>query len=163
MKQGYTKIGKTVPLLSWDVCRLQDYTPRQLLKEDVLQLEMLARQWQWQHGWNFSQAIQQEHKTILVTDLQQQILFASSALQAMAGYMPWEVVGKSPRIFQGAATNEVSRALIRTALQQQQPFATTLTNYRKGGGTYDCYIEGFPVRNRQGALVNYIAFEQALP
>ncbi|EMR01061.1 PAS domain-containing protein [Cesiribacter andamanensis] len=162
MKQSHSTIGKTAPLLSWDVYALQQYSATHALKEDVRQLEMLARLGGWVHSWNFTQKVVQERKTILVTSLNQQILFASSSLFAMTGYLPQEVLGKSPKIFQGPETSPESKALIRSALQAQQPFAALLTNYQKGGSAYTCQVEGFPVVDHRGALVNYIAFEQAV-
>lgn len=151
-----------MPLLSWDVYCMQTYAQSQLPKEDVLQLEKLALLNKWVNLWNFEQKIAQEHKVVVVTDLEQRILFASSQLLSMTGYTPEEVVGKSPKMFQGERTEREITAYIRNAVAQQQPFSTAITNYQKNGDLYTCHIEGYPVFDLEGKLANYIAFEKAL-
>lgn len=78
----------------------------------------------------------------------------------MNGYLPKEVLGKTPKLFQGPATEPGSRELIRTAIAAIQPFTCTILNYRKDGSLYNCSIEGFPVVNESGKLVHYVAIEE---
>ncbi|AHM61079.1 hypothetical protein D770_14125 [Flammeovirgaceae bacterium 311] len=134
-----------------------------LPREDVRLLEALAMEKGWRHSWNFEEKIFRQKKTILVTDTNQQIVFASNSLYEMAGYFPTEVLGKTPHLFQGPETSTEVKAHIRNAIVQQQPFTGTLTNYKKNKSLYNCSIEGFPVFNKKGELMNYIAFETALP
>jgi PAS domain S-box-containing protein len=161
MKTKKKKQLKTIPLLCWDVYKMQEYM-QSLTREDVRQLDALAAEKGWKHSWNFEEKIFRQKKTILVTDTNQHIIFASNSLYDMAGYSPSEVLGKTPHMFQGSETSIQIKEHIRNAIASQQPFSGTLTNYRKNKESYSCYIEGFPVFNRKGDLTNYIAFETAL-
>ncbi|WP_224995381.1 PAS domain-containing protein [Cesiribacter sp. SM1] len=161
MKTKKSKPLKAIPLLCWDVYKMQEYTMN-LNREDMRQLDALATEKGWKHSWNFEEKLFRQKKTILVTDTRQQIVFASNSLYDMAGYTPAEVLGKTPHLFQGPETSSQVKEHIRNAIAQKQPFSGTLTNYRKNKEPYNCYIEGFPVFNRKGDLMNYIAFETEL-
>jgi hypothetical protein len=79
----------------------------------------------------------------------------------MNGYVEAEVLGKSPKMFQGEATNQITSNEIRKAIVEQQPFEKIVMNYKKNGEVYACLIKGFPVFNTKGDLSHYIAFEKA--
>jgi PAS domain S-box-containing protein len=156
---GYT--GAPAPLLSWDIF-MAGYQRKMKLLDDAKMIHNLSKQSNWKHGWDFRQKLLAQEKVILVTDPSLQIVCASSNLFEMNGYDPHEVVGQKPSMFQGAATTESSRWLIRSAIQSQQPFDTNIINYKKNGTLYDCHIEGYPVFNAQKELVHFIAFENAV-
>ncbi len=99
-------------------------------------------------------------KEILITDQDFNIVFASSGIFNITGYQSNELLGKSPKIFQGLKTNETSRSNIRNAVQNKLPFKEIILNYKKDGSTYKCEIEGFPKFNEKGEFLNYIAFEK---
>ncbi len=103
-----------------------------------------------------------ENKTVVVTDKKLKIIYASSNMFNMNGYMPEEVIGKHPSVFQGEATCETAKSKIRAAIQQSQPFECEIINYRKDGSLYNCWIEGYPVYNTAGELVNFIALENSV-
>jgi PAS domain S-box-containing protein len=131
------------------------------LSDDVALLESLSRKLGWDHELNFSKAIFNESKTILLTDDKFQIMFASSSLYQMNGYMPSEVIGKAPKMFQGRNTSSESLAPIRSGIQKLVPFEAEVINYRKNGTEYNCHIKAYPLFNRQNEIVNFIAFEHA--
>ena len=64
-------------------------------------------------------------------------------------------------MFQGEKTEILERKKIRMAVELQQSFETVITNYRKDGEIYICKIEGYPVFDKVGKLVNFIALESA--
>jgi len=156
---GYT--GAPAPLLSWDIF-MAGYQRKMRLLDDAKTVYDLSKQFHWKHGWDFRQKLLAEEKVILVTDPSLNIVCASNNLSGMTGYEPGEVIGKKPSMFQGPATTEESRQLIRSALQSLQPFDTSIINYKKNGTLYDCHIEGYPVFNAQKELVHFIAFEHAV-
>ena len=65
-------------------------------------------------------------------------------------------------MFQGAETDMTERKKIRNAIDQQRQFESTVVNYRKDGSIYRCHIEGYPIFNKKGNLVNFIAIENAV-
>jgi diguanylate cyclase (GGDEF)-like protein/PAS domain S-box-containing protein len=54
---------------------------------------------------------------LLVTDTDERIVYANPQLLRMTGYSEHELIGSTPRVFQGPETSEESRQQIRDALQ----------------------------------------------
>ena len=152
---GFKSIG---PLTSWDIF-IQGYRHAQQLADDRNALVKLSKESQWNQTFDFRYQLFQLQKTILVTTPTQEIVYASSSLYAMNGYLPAEIIGQTPRIFQGKETREETRAYVRTAIKNIQPFETTITNYRKDGSLYNCHIYSVPLFNRNKQLLHFIAFE----
>lgn len=150
---------KTVPVYSWDfhndfVCAIKKFFA------DLDKLNAIALQNKWaQNNWDLKNSLKEE--VIVVTDVKLKIVFASHNMETMNGYTAEEVLGKSPKIFQGEATNQITSNEIRKAILHQQPFEKTVMNYKKNGEVYVCLIKGFPVFNSKGELRHYIAFEKA--
>jgi len=151
-------IGK-MPLLSWD---LYSVFVRNLIgtQNDFSILSQLSKL----NSWNTSLDLNEELQTndaILVTNANLQIVFASQGIAGMSGYKPVEVVGNSPKMFQGTGTSAEKRAEINQAILLRKPFEATLVNYRKNGEPYDCHIRSFPIFNKKGKLTHFIALEKA--
>ena len=73
--------------------------------------------------------------SILVTDASKagKIIYANKAFEALTGFEPASVTGKTPRILQGPATDKkVLRRLVK-ALKEGRPFEGKAINYRKNG------------------------------
>lgn len=146
------------PLASWDIfisreVTLEFETHRNLLME-------FAQAHDWQLTKTLTKLITPEH-VIVVTDPEIRIVLATPDLYRMNGFRPEEVMGKSPKMFQGEATSRKVTRQIREAIDQRKPFTATLVNYFKDGVAYDCRIKGFPVYNTKGEFVHFIAFEKA--
>jgi PAS domain S-box-containing protein len=139
-----------VPLLSWDI--FYNYN------SEIKSYDFIQKEWKFKE--NFKKIVHSEKREIIITNANQEIVFATSGIYEMNGWNPFEVIGKSPKIFQGKLTSETSRNRIRTAIKNQQPFKEIIVNYRKDESTYLCEIEGRPKFNNKGELVNYIAFER---
>jgi PAS domain S-box-containing protein len=146
------------PLLCWDLF-LEGYYRKLDLAEDTKALGKLASKQRWKHAFDFHEQLFRYDKTVIVTDTALHIVYASSNMYVMNGYHPPEVIGKKPSIFQGPATSADTKEMIRNAIRELRPFEAKLINYRKSGELYDCHIKAFPVFNKPGALVNFIAFE----
>lgn len=138
-----------LPLISWDFFDSKNF---QIGTFNKIQK-------QWKSKISFEDIVYKTKREILVTDLNQQIIFASDGIHAMNGWRSNEIIGKSPKIFQGKLTSIQSKSNIRNAILNKLPFKEIITNYRKNGSTYLCEIEGFPMFNKKGTLVNYVAFE----
>lgn len=138
-----------LPLISWDFFDSKNF---QIVTFNKIQK-------QWKSKISFEDIVYNTKREILVTDLNQQIIFASEGIHAMNGWRSQEIIGKSPKIFQGKLTSIQSKSNIRNAILKKLPFKEIITNYRKNGSTYLCEIEGFPMFNKKGTLVNYVAFE----
>jgi PAS domain S-box-containing protein len=148
-----------VPILSWNFHR--EYLDEvKNIYVDCIKLNLIASNSKWGvKDWDFKNKLKEE--VVIVTDAKLSIVFASHNLTKMNGYKEEEVIGKSPKMFQGYASSLATSSEIRKAIQLQQPFEKTVLNYNKNGETYVCLIKGFPVFNIKGKLSHFIAFEKA--
>jgi hypothetical protein len=150
---------KKMPLISWDL--YGDFL-NQLNKiiSDKHQLELLASLNGWKNDFEFDKVIDID-TVVVVTCPDLKIVFSTKNMVRMNGYLPEEVLGKSPKMFQGVATCQQTSKEIGNAVRNKLPFNKIVTNYCKNGASYKCHIKGFPVFNKSGELTNFIAFEKA--
>lgn len=128
---------------------------------DLYNLKEMAfkNKWKLSSDWDINAPVKEE--VIIVTDAKLTIVFASHNMVKMNGYLVKEVLGKSPKMFQGQVTDRIVSNEINLAIQSQQAFEKTVLNYKKNGEIYACLIKGYPIFNLKGQLSHYIAFEKA--
>lgn len=147
----------SVPIMAWDF----HYEYLNELKNgftDLKRVKELSSQFLWNEENLFiKDRIQKE--VVVVTDTDLKIVFASSGIKKMTGYTESEILGKTPKIFQGSKTSKTVLKEIRKAIDLQIPFEKTVENYKKNGKTYKCKISGSPVFTLKGKLSHFIAFE----
>jgi PAS domain S-box-containing protein len=73
--------------------------------------------------------------SILITDATKagKIIYANKAFKALTGFDPDSVVGKTPRILQGPATDKKVLVRLAKTLQEGRRFEGRAINYRKDG------------------------------
>lgn len=159
-KKFYTKQDFTsLPLESWDLfANAFDALCNNLGELNVLRA--MAHANNWKDSAFIETRLQEEPTVIVVTDAQLQIVHTSKEIYGMTGYRSEEIVGKTPKIFQGEKTCRDTANKIRKAIQEEQMFEATVINYRKDGSTYKCWLQGIPIKNTKGKVVNFIAFEK---
>ncbi|HEU4496932.1 MAG TPA: PAS domain-containing protein [Flavobacterium sp.] len=150
---------KPMPLLSWDFYG-EYFDTLKTAVADASCLTGISRANRWKSHWNYLEELKQD-KTILVTDAKLNIIFASQNIIMMTGYSNDEVVGKNPKMFQGAGTSRQDLLDMRDAIHSRKPFEKVVVNYKKNGEAYDCHIKAFPIFNSKNELVNFVAFETA--
>jgi len=138
------------PLISWDFFTNQN--------QEINHYNAIQKDWKSKE--NFRKKVYSEKREIIITNANQEIVFATQGIHTMNGYRAHEIIGKSPKIFQGQLTSKAVTSKIKAALQNKLPFKEIIINYKKDGTTYLCEIEAFPKFNSKGELVNYIAFER---
>ena len=86
--------------------------------------------------------------SILVTDasVRGKIIYANKAFKNLTGHDPAEVVGKTPRILQGAGTDKKVIARLATALKTGQKFEGKAINYKKDGTPFIMYWKVQPIK-----------------
>ncbi len=89
-----------------------------------------------------------------------QILFVNPAFAAVTGYAPEEVLGRSPRMFQGPETSAQFRADVRAALTRGESFKGETINYRKDGEPYSAELHISPVRDSSGVITRFVAIQR---
>jgi PAS domain S-box-containing protein len=108
-------------------------------------------------GLGFQNKLKDE--VVIVTDAKLEIVFASHNMTKMNGYVEEEVIGRSPKMFQGHSSNVLTSSKIRKAISQQ-PFEQTVVNYNKNGEIYICLIKGFLYLILK-AIIPFYCFEKA--
>lgn len=73
------------------------------------------------------------------------IVYVNDAVQAMTGYRPEEILGQTPRIFQGPDTDKAALGRIRRALERRDSVKEVLVNYCKDGVPFWNEIEISPI------------------
>ncbi|WP_064197441.1 MULTISPECIES: PAS domain-containing protein [Emticicia] len=148
------------PLLSWSIAH--PLLSKQLqIAEDIEQLAQLKKQYQWQIDFDFRNLLI-ENKSLVITNLYQEIIWVSKNFTNLTGYSAEEIVGHKPSMLQGEKTNEKNRKIIREKLTKFENFKSKVLNYRKNGEEYDCQIEIFPIQNRAGDFVHFLAIEKEI-
>ena len=149
----------SLPLMSWDIYGLYfDLLCKN--HDDVIGLLRLSKDNKWAYTPKFNEALLQKEQVVLVTDPQQNIVYATHNIVYMNGYSSNEILGKKPKMFQGQRTSNKTTGDIRRAIEKRIPFEAVILNYRKDGSTYDCWLKGEPIFDTSGELVNFIAYEK---
>ncbi|WP_298903397.1 PAS domain-containing protein [uncultured Psychroserpens sp.] len=148
-----------LPLMSWDIF---SETRRRELEEaqrsqDILKVRSLAKRFGWENDMS-SIFEQQQFEAILITDINQNIIWVNQGFTTMTGYSKNEVLDKTPRLLQGIGTSNTSRNHIRTKLDEDVHFTEVIVNYRKNKTAYRCEVKIFPLRNNK--TTHFIALER---
>lgn len=140
-------------------------TQQQQQASDVILLDQLY------HLFNWSLTIQQLNYyyralnngyTIIITDLQKKILWASQSFVALTGYQIEEVMGQHAGLLQGPGTSQATVRHIEEQLTLAQPIKVELLNYTKNKESYICHMQIDPLYNCQGLLTHFSAIECAV-
>ncbi|UZO80427.1 PAS domain-containing protein [Aquimarina sp. ERC-38] len=153
-----SSFNSILPLNSWEF--YSEYFESVInFKNDIDQLNKISVKWNFNEDYVKEMVV--NHKVVVVTTPTLEIVYASHNIKRMNGYIPQEVIGKSPKMFQGRDTCKLTTTKVGKAVKEALPFEVSVLNYRKDNSTYICKIQGFPVFSTNGKLVNYIAFEEA--
>jgi diguanylate cyclase (GGDEF)-like protein/PAS domain S-box-containing protein len=89
------------------------------------------------------------------------IIFANRRLAAYNGYSRDEILGRSPRIFQGPDTDPQQLRRFRQGLQRWQPdLSIEILNYGKDGRPHWAEISAAPMADEQGDYQCWIAVQR---
>ena len=86
--------------------------------------------------------------SILITDAtaKGKVIYANKAFKKLTGHEPSEVIGKSPRILQGAGTDKKVIARLAVALKSGKKFEGKAINYKKDGTPFIMYWRVLPIK-----------------
>jgi len=73
------------------------------------------------------------------------IIYVNEGVERMTGYRPEEVLGNTPRMFQGPETDPKALDRIRKALEAREPVKEMLVNYCKDGEPFWNEVEIVPI------------------
>lgn len=150
--------SRSAPLLCWDIAHPM-LPKRNLVANDIEQIERLQNTHHWRHELNFKRLLTSNH-TLIITDVAREIIWTSSDFYQMTGYTLAEAIGKKPAFLQGEKTTERSKQLIREKLGQFEKVTARLINYRKDGEVYGCNITIHPLKNAKDEVTHFVAVEK---
>jgi PAS domain S-box-containing protein len=88
------------------------------------------------------------------------IIYANQAQAGMTGYTIEEMIGHTPRIFQGPKTDRLLLDQLRNCLTTGISFEGEMINYRKDGSEYLVRLTVSPVRDKNGAITHFISIQR---
>lgn len=110
-------------------------------------------------------AIESAGEAIVITDaetspLGPRVIYVNPAHQQLFGYPPDEVVGQTPRMFQGPETDRAVLDRIRRRINEGRSALGEVVNYRKDGTPFVLQWEISPVRDEAGELTNWVGIQR---
>ncbi|HRE42049.1 MAG TPA: PAS domain S-box protein [Ignavibacteria bacterium] len=88
------------------------------------------------------------------------IIYVNKAFSKLTGYNDDEIIGKSPRILNGAETDKSVLANIRKAMENYEALNFDLLCYKKNGDTYWVSRALTPVADEKGRFTHWISVER---
>ena len=100
--------------------------------------------------------------SILITDAtrSESIIYANAAFRRLTGYSASEVIGQTPRILQGPATDSEVISRLSAALRAGVKFEGRAINYRKDGTPFIMHWRVVPIRI-SGVLKAWMAIQRS--
>ncbi|MFT7532320.1 MAG: PAS domain S-box-containing protein [Gammaproteobacteria bacterium] len=74
------------------------------------------------------------------------MVYANKAFKSLTGYDPSDVIGKSPKILQGPATDKKVTSQLVTAMSKNGRFEGKAINYKKDGTPFIMHWRVLPVK-----------------
>lgn len=110
-------------------------------------------------------AVEQAFNAVLVTDAKlldggPLIEFCNPAFCRMTGYEASDLIGRSPRILQGPATDRAVLDELHSCLLEGRFFQGATVNYRKDGTPYHVEWNISPVSDDRGVITHFVSVQQ---
>ena len=148
------------PLLSWDISKPTGKV-KQLKLEEFTKLTEYSELYNWDIDLKKELAV--VYQALVLTDLDQKILYVNEGFQGMTGYSPDFAIGKSPAFLQGKTTAAETVREFGQQLRSGKRFTESIVNYRKNGEVYLCEISIIPISCSDGELSHFLALENEIP
>lgn len=107
-----------------------------------------------------SRVVEQAPMSIVITDLMGRIEYVNPHFTTATGYMPLEVLGKNPRMFQSGETPPGAYAEMWNTLRRGDTWRGELLNQRKDGSRYSEMAVIAPVLDECGRPTFYVAMKE---
>ncbi|MGB7056734.1 MAG: response regulator [Geitlerinemataceae cyanobacterium] len=111
-------------------------------------------------------AVESANDIVLITDAEPidlpgpRIVYVNQAFTQQTGYTREEVLGKTPRILQGAKTERATLDVLRHALENWQSARVELINYRKDGSEFWVELNIVPIADDKGIFTHWVSVQR---
>ena len=105
--------------------------------------------------------VENSFDSVLITDASSdgKIIYANPAFKILTGFDPAKVIGKTPRILQGPATDKKVIARLSSALKSGGRFEGKAINYKKGGTPFIMFWRVVPIKVKR-TIVAWVAIQR---
>jgi len=104
--------------------------------------------------------VENSFDSILITDLTGNITYTNQAFETLSGYTSQEVLGKSPRILQGSATDKATLDRLSEAMKSGSVFEGKAINYKKDGTAFIMHWRVMPVKSENQEITAWVAIQR---
>ncbi|MFB6200526.1 MAG: bacterio-opsin activator domain-containing protein [Halorhabdus sp.] len=88
------------------------------------------------------------------------LIYVNDSFSEVTGYDKETAIGVNCRFLQGEDTDPETVTEVREAVENEEPVSVELLNYRADGSTFWNNLAISPIRDEQGEVTNYVAFQQ---
>ncbi|MFW5762038.1 MAG: PAS domain-containing protein [Cyclobacteriaceae bacterium] len=149
------------PLIAWEFIQEYKVDKQNNWFQDFFSLRNMSLKNGWKINYSYIKNVLKSGKQAVVfTDLKQRFIYASQFFEEMTGFKRESVMGKTPRLFQGPATDTEELKKLGKLISENQPASAILDNYKKDGTLYKCKIDITPIYNQQEKVVSYMGIEE---
>lgn len=106
-----------------------------------------------------SLAVEQSPSSIVITDLDANIVYANATFSQVTGYALGEVLGQNPRILHSGKTPQATYKGMWAHLTRGERWEGEFINKRRDGSEYVELVRMSPVRDARGVVTNYLAIK----
>lgn len=90
------------------------------------------------------------------------IVYANPSFCAMSGYDEDELMGKSPALLQGPATDQTVLDRLKSNLENEELFHGKAINYRKDGTEFMMEWKIVPIKDKHNKTSHYMAIQREI-
>jgi len=104
--------------------------------------------------------VKQAKNTIVITDLNGNIVYANPFFEVTSGYTVEEALGKNPRVLKSGVQDEKFYEELWGTITKGKTWNGVFVNKRKDGALYHEEATIFPILDSAGDIINYAAVKQ---
>ena len=150
-------------LMSWDIIEFyksSKHVKKSKVISDWMDLHYLKYTNNWEKEFENNHYLTQNDNAIVITNLENKIIWVSNNFTSMTGYSKRFAVNKYPNFLQGIDSKTKELKQLSSDLKKFHKATNTIINYRKNGEKYFCNITIEPLLNSKNQHTHYIAFEK---
>ncbi len=114
----------------------------------------------------FKSVITNSSDSVLITEAEPidlpgpRVLYVNEAFTKLTGYTSEEIIGKTPRIFQGELTKRTELDRLKEKMKNWEPCEIEVMNYKKNGEVYWSNMSIMPLANDAGHFTHWISIQR---
>jgi len=105
-------------------------------------------------------AVEQSVESMVITDLEANIIYVNPAFEKISGYTTAEIMGRNPRVLQSGIQDQAFYRKMWDTLTAGQVWQGRMVNKKKDGTLYTEEATITPVRDERGKIINYVAVKR---